>query len=81
MGIPAGSLFRSFGPCARDGVLLALTYMREQEVVGWTPMEIDGFVESVCCVPEDTEDAVYMIIRREIDGIAAPLTSSACPRD
>ncbi len=52
-----------------DGVLLALTYMREQEVVGWTPMEVDGFVESVCCVPEDTEDAVYLIIRREIDGV------------
>lgn len=51
-----------------DGVLLALTYMREQEVVGWTPMEIDGFVESVCCVPEGTEDAVYVVVRREVDG-------------
>jgi hypothetical protein len=52
-----------------DGVLLALTYMREQQVVGWTPMEIDGFVESVCVVPEATEDAVYIAVRRTIGGV------------
>lgn len=52
-----------------DGVLLALTYMREQEVVGWTPMVIDGFVESVCCVPEGGEDAVYIAVRRTINGL------------
>jgi len=53
----------------QDGVLLALTYMREQQVIGWTPMEIDGFVESVCCVPEGGEDAVYISVRREINGV------------
>ncbi|MDQ8050738.1 hypothetical protein [Luteibacter sp.] len=52
-----------------DGVLLALTYMREQEVVGWTPMVIDGFVESVCSVPEGGEDAVYISVRRTINGV------------
>jgi hypothetical protein len=52
-----------------DGVLLAMTYMREQEVIGWTPMEIDGFVESVCSVPEGGEDAVYIAVRRTIDGV------------
>lgn len=52
-----------------DGVLLALTYMREQEVVGWTPMEIDGFVESVCCIPEGGEDAVYISVRRTVNGV------------
>lgn len=52
-----------------DGVLVALTYMREQQVVGMTPMEVDGFVESVCVVPEDTEDKVYIAVRREIGGV------------
>lgn len=52
----------------QDGVLLALTYMREQQVVGWTPMEIDGYVESVCCVPEGGEDAVYISVRRTVNG-------------
>jgi len=51
-----------------DGVLLALTYMRDQEVVGWTPMEVDGFVESVTTVPEGGEDGVYVVIRREVNG-------------
>jgi hypothetical protein len=51
-----------------DGGLLALTYMREQEVIGWTPMEVDGFVESVCTLPEGGEDVLYAIIRREVDG-------------
>jgi hypothetical protein len=48
-----------------DGVLLALTYMKEQSVVAWTPMEIDGFVESVCAIPEGGEDAVYIVVVRD----------------
>ncbi len=51
-----------------DGVLLALTYMRDQSVVGWTPMEIDGFVESVTCIPEGGEDSVYIVVRRTVGG-------------
>lgn len=51
-----------------DGVLLCLTYMRDQSVVAWTHMEIDGFVESVTCIPEGGEDAVYVVIRRTIGG-------------
>lgn len=52
-----------------DGTLLSMTYMREQEVVGWTPMEIDGVVESVCCIPEGGEDAVYVSVKRTINGV------------
>lgn len=51
-----------------DGVLLALTYMKDQSVVGWTPMEIDGFVESVAVIPEGGEDSVYVVVRRTIGG-------------
>ena len=51
-----------------DGVLLALTYMRDQSVVAWTPMEIDGFVESVTVIPEGGEDSVYVSVRRTVDG-------------
>lgn len=51
-----------------DGVLLALTFMLEQEVIGWTPMEVDGDVESVCCIPEGNEDVLYAVIRRTVDG-------------
>lgn len=51
-----------------DGVLLALAYMREQEVIAWTPMEMDGTVESVCVVSESDEDAVYFVVARTVDG-------------
>ncbi len=63
-----------------DGVLLAMTYMREQEVIGWTPMEIDGFVESVCCVPEGGEDAVYIAVRRTINGVEKRYVERLAPR-
>ncbi|WP_395119632.1 hypothetical protein ACFCQI_01585 [Rhodanobacter sp. FW102-FHT14D06] len=52
-----------------DGVLLGLAYMREQQVMGWFHCDtINGFVESVCSVSEGTEDAVYLIVRRVING-------------
>lgn len=51
-----------------DGKLAALTWMREQDVWGWTLCETDGVVESICSVPEDTRDVLYAVVRREIDG-------------
>ena len=55
--------------CVReDGVLLSLTYMRDQQVVGWTQHETDGFAESVTVIPEASEDAVYVAVRRTAGG-------------
>lgn len=52
-----------------DGILLGLAYMREQQVMGWFRCDtINGFVESVCTVTEGNEDAVYLIVRRVING-------------
>lgn len=51
-----------------DGKLLGLTYIREQEIVAWHEHDTDGFVENVCVVPEGSDDIVYLIVRREIDG-------------
>jgi hypothetical protein len=47
-----------------DGVLLAMTYVKEQNVVGWTQMEIDGLVESIAVIPEGGEDSLYLSINR-----------------
>jgi hypothetical protein len=55
-----------------DGILLCLTYMKEHDVVGWTRVETDGIVESVCVVPESEEDVVYVVVKREIPGLSAP---------
>ncbi len=51
-----------------DGSLLSLTYLREHDVWGWGRHDTDGFYEDVVVVPEGTEDAVYVLVRREIDG-------------
>jgi hypothetical protein len=52
-----------------DGALLGLTYLPEQEVVAWHRHDTDGFFESVCCVSESAEDAVYFIVRRVVNGV------------
>lgn len=55
--------------CVRsDGSLLGLTYMRDQEILGWHVHDTDGAYEDVCVVPEGNEDAVYVMVRRTISG-------------
>jgi hypothetical protein len=52
-----------------DGTLLGLTYLREHEIWGWHRHDTDGVYEDVCCVPEGVEDAVYVIVKRTINGV------------
>jgi hypothetical protein len=51
-----------------DGVMLGLTYLREQAVWGWHRHDTDGVIENVCVIPEGAEDAVYCVVRRTIGG-------------
>jgi len=53
-----------------DGILLSLTYVKEQEVIAWSPHDTQGgaFL-SVCTVPEGTENAVYFVVGRFINGL------------
>jgi len=50
-----------------DGVLLSLTYVREQEVIGWAHHHTQGTFESVVVVQEQDFDAVYVSVRRGPD--------------
>lgn len=55
--------------CVRDdGALLGMTYLKEQQVVGWHPHHTDGAFESVACISEAGEDVLYCIVRRSING-------------
>lgn len=55
--------------CVRDdGVLLGMTYQKEHEVWGWHQHDTDGLFESVTSVAEGSRDAVYVIVKRTIDG-------------
>lgn len=52
-----------------DGSLVALTYMREHDVWGWSRHDTDGTFESVCSISEGNEDATYFVVKREVNGV------------
>ncbi|CAK8741772.1 hypothetical protein SODG_005090 [Sodalis praecaptivus] len=55
--------------CLRDdGKLLVLTYLRDQQVFAWSPQSSDGIYESTCSISEGSEDAVYFVVKRSING-------------
>ncbi len=51
-----------------DGGLVAMTYLRDQDVVGWHKHPINGDVESIACIPGDGYDELWMIVKRTING-------------
>lgn len=52
-----------------DGVLLCMTYVREQQLVAWTRCDLqDSVIESIITLPDGFEDAVYIGTRRTVDG-------------
>jgi hypothetical protein len=62
---PNDAIYMSNG----DGDIITLVYEREQKVVGHSLFEFGGGqVLSLTVVPEDNRDALYMVMRRTIDG-------------
>lgn len=51
-----------------DGALLALTFLKEQEVAGWSRHDTQGLFKSIACIQEGQEDAVYVVVQRYIQG-------------
>ncbi len=51
-----------------DGVLLALTYVREHQVWAWTRQVTQGKFRSVCTIREDNENACYVVVERKLNG-------------
>ena len=47
-----------------DGMLLSLTFLKEQEVAGWAEHSTVGYVKAVGCVREGTRDVVYLAVSR-----------------
>lgn len=56
--------------CVRDdGMLIALTYLREEEVVGWSQFPMGtAEVESVAVIPGTGYDELWAIIKRTVNG-------------
>lgn len=56
--------------CVRDdGVLLSLTYNKDQSVFAWAKHTTDGEYESIASIPGDGYTDVYAVVRRDIGGV------------
>lgn len=51
-----------------DGLLLGMTYLPEHQVLAWFQRDTDGLFKSVCSVAEGTEDGMYAVVKRVING-------------
>jgi hypothetical protein len=51
-----------------DGVLLSLTFMKEQQISGWARHDTQGLYKSVATIQEGQIDATYVIVERIISG-------------
>ena len=51
------------------GLLLGLTYVPEQQIGAWHQHDTDGVFESCACVAEGSEDHLYVVVKRIVDGI------------
>ena len=56
-----------------DGVMLTLTFLKEQEFIGWAHQVTNGSFKSVATVIENTStagevDAIYTVVQRSING-------------
>jgi hypothetical protein len=51
-----------------SGMLLGLTYTPEQQIGAWHKHDTDGVFESCTTVAEGSEDRLYVIVKRIIDG-------------
>jgi hypothetical protein len=51
-----------------DGVLLGLTYLREQEKFAWHRHTTKGAFKSVASIREGTDDRLYALVERDLTG-------------
>lgn len=52
-----------------DGTLVSCTLDRDQGVNGWARHYTSGAVESVACIPTGTQDQLWAIVRRTVNGV------------
>lgn len=51
-----------------DGIMLCLTWLKEQDVYAWSRHDTNGFFVGVCSIIEPPVDAIYVITKRYIQG-------------
>src|SRR5690606_17705464 len=63
-----------------DGKLLSLTYAPETGTIAWAEHETEGVVMAVAALPQPKEDAVYMVVRRQIGSTTRFYLERMAPR-
>lgn len=54
-----------------DGVMVGFTYVKEQNVIAWHRHDFPGgLAKAVCSIPDTTENELYVVVERTIDGVA-----------
>ncbi len=72
--------FSSIWVVRDDGVLLALTYMKEHDIWGWSRHLTAGKVRSVAMVSGENADDIFMVVQRNIQGIKHFYLEKLAPR-
>jgi hypothetical protein len=52
-----------------DGVVAVLVYNHVENVLCWSTVSTDGYIEDVLVLPGDVEDSVYYVVKRTINGV------------
>lgn len=47
-----------------EGTVLACTYLRQQNVIAWTPMDFGGIVKSIAVCSHGTKEELYLAVQR-----------------
>jgi len=64
-----------------DGLLLGCTFFPEQQVNAWHWHDTLGDVESACCITENNQNVVYLIVKRTIGGTDKRYVERMAPRN
>lgn len=51
-----------------SGRIACLAYVQDQKIYAWSQFITDGNFESVCDVESDSEDTMYTVVKREVNG-------------
>ena len=51
-----------------NGALLSLSFLKDQEIMGWARHDTQGLFQDVCVIPEGGFDRVYFAVERYVGG-------------
>jgi hypothetical protein len=60
--------YRTLWSVRDDGVLLTMTYVKPEKIVGWGRSDTQGLYKSVCSVTEPPVDTLYLGVQRRLNG-------------